>query len=163
MPEVPDVFERLHALLTASNIPFTHTSHRAVFTSQEAAEVRGCPLNSGAKALVIKAGDAFFMIVLPADLALDSGATRRLLGSKQIRFASREEVLSITGLTPGSIPPFGSLFGLSTVCDERLAANEFINFNAGRHTDSFQMKYEDWLRHEAPRLARVGRSAIDQS
>jgi hypothetical protein len=31
-----------------------------------------------------------------------------------------EEVMEMTGLAPGSIPPFGSLFGLPTLCDERL-------------------------------------------
>ncbi len=29
-------------------------------------------------------------------------------------------------MNPGSIPPFGSLFGLPTLCDRRLGENEVI-------------------------------------
>ena len=68
-----------------------------------------------------------------------------------MRFASREEVLELTGLALGSIPPFGSLFGLRTLCDERLGANEVINFNAGDHGVSVSMWYVDYVqveRHE---------------
>ncbi|MGA2032170.1 MAG: YbaK/EbsC family protein [Thermoguttaceae bacterium] len=58
----------------------------------------------------------------------------------------------LTGLTPGSIPPFGSLFGLPTLCDERLGANEIINFNAGDHSISVSMQYADYVSVEKPDL-----------
>ena len=61
-------------------------------------------------------------------------------------------MLELTGLEPGSIPPFGSLFGLSTLCDERLGENERINFNAGDHRISVSMLYADYLRLEGPEL-----------
>ena len=152
-----DVLERLTAALEGGGITYQKTQHAAVYTSAEAAAVRGVSLNSGAKALIIKGGDAFLMVVLPADLSLDSASLRNVLGTKRIRFADKEEVLKITGLTPGSIPPFGSLFKLPTYCDERLAVNERINFNAGSHTVSFQMKYSDYVRFEHPQMVRVGK------
>jgi Ala-tRNA(Pro) deacylase len=74
-----------------------------------------------------------------------------------MRFATKEEVLAITSLTPGSIPPFGSLFGLSTVCDVGLKENDRINFNAGSHTDSIQMSCADYLRYESPALAQIAK------
>jgi Ala-tRNA(Pro) deacylase len=98
------------------------------------------------------------MVVLPADFSLDSAALREVVGTKRIRFADKDEVLEITGLTPGSIPPFGSLFQLATYCDERLADNERINFNAGSHSVSFQMSYADFLAYEKPKMVRVGKS-----
>jgi Ala-tRNA(Pro) deacylase len=58
--------------------------------------------------------------------------------------------LELTGLAPGSIPPFGSLFGLPTLCDERLGENEVINFNAGDHGISVSMTYADYVRAEKP-------------
>lgn len=61
-------------------------------------------------------------------------------------------MLERTGLAPGSIPPFGSLFGLPTLCDERLAENETINFNAGDHSISVSMPYADYVRVEQPEL-----------
>src|SRR5262245_27737056 len=111
------VFERLHERLRSSGTACTVLRHEPVYTSEQAAAVRGTPLASGAKALVVKAGADFVLLVLPADRKLDSRKARDGLGVKALRFATREEVEQLTGLQPGSIPPFGSLFGLPTYCD----------------------------------------------
>src|ERR1700736_241203 len=111
------VFERIESWLKQQGVPFTVLRHEPVFTSEQAAAVRGTSLASGAKALVVKAGDKFVLIVLPADRKLDSKKARDAFGVKALRFASKEEVEQLTGLQPGSIPPFGSLFNLPTYCD----------------------------------------------
>ena len=127
------VFDRVEGLLKQHSITFQVLRHEPVCTSEEAARVCGTPLASGAKALIVKGEEGFVMFVVPADRKLDSRAVRRAKDWKKMRFATREEVLELTSLTPGSIPPFGSLFGLHTHCDERLSENEIINFNAGDH------------------------------
>jgi Ala-tRNA(Pro) deacylase len=149
------VFERVEEKLRQAGVPFTVTRHAPVFTSEEAAAVRGTPLASGAKALVVKVGDAFALLVMPADRKLESKTARSSLGVKAIRFATGEEVERLTGLKPGSIPPFGSLFGLPTHCDPALGANESINFNAGDHSISVHMAYADFVRAEAPSLKQL--------
>ncbi len=149
------VFERLHNWLRDSGVPVTVLHHEPVYTSEQAAAVRGTSLASGAKALVVKAGERFVLLVLPADRKLDSRRAREQFGVKALRFATREEVEHLTGLQPGSIPPFGSLFRLSTYCDPALADNPSINFNAGDHRISIQMAYQDYLRMEKPTLTAV--------
>jgi len=146
------VFDRLQELLNRNDVPFTILRHEPVFTSEQAAAVRGTPLASGAKALVVKAGDEFVLLVLPADRKLDSRKARDGLGVKSLRFASKEEVQHLTGLEPGSIPPFGSLFQLPTYCDPALGENNSINFNAGDHAISIQMSSADFITVEKPRL-----------
>ena len=144
------VFERLHERLQSAGITFTVLRHEPVYTSEQAAAVRGVPLSSGAKALVLKAGEAFVLAVVPADRKLDSKKARTALGARSVRFATREEVEQLTGLQPGSIPPFGSLFGLPTCCDPALGENASINFNAGDHAVSVQMSYADYVAVEKP-------------
>jgi hypothetical protein len=61
-------------------------------------------------------------------------------------------------MNPGSIPPFGSLFGLHTLCDRRLGENEVINFNAGDHSVSVSMQYEEYVRVERPELGTFAKS-----
>lgn len=151
------VFTRLKAALGAANTRFELMHHAPVYTSAEAAAVRGTSLRSGAKALIVKGDAGFSLAVMPADRSLDSRAFRRLIGSRGLRFASAEEVLELTGLRPGSIPPFGSLFGLQTVCDLGLSENPSINFNAGSHCDSIQMKYADYAAFEKPTLAAIAK------
>jgi Ala-tRNA(Pro) deacylase len=146
------VFERIENLLKERGVLFTVIRHEPVFTSEQAAAVRGTSLASGAKALVVKAGDTFVLIVLPADRKLDSKKAREAFGVKALRFASKEEVEQRTGLQPGSIPPFGSLFNLPTYCDPALADNQSINFNAGDHAISVQMAYSDYAAVEKPVL-----------
>lgn len=149
------VFDRLHDWLRQRDVAFTVLRHEPVFTSEQAAAVRGTPLSSGAKALIVKAAERFVMLVLPADRKLDSRKAREALSVKALRFASREEVQELTGLQPGSIPPFGSLFGLPTYCDPALAENASINFNAGDHSISVQMTYADYCAQEKPEPAAL--------
>lgn len=144
------VFERLESRLREAGVAYTVLRHEPVTTSEQAAAVRGTPLASGAKALILKAGERFVLLVMPADRKLDSRKAREQLGVKALRFATREEVEQLTGLQPGAIPPFGSLFGLPTYCDPALAANPAINFNAGDHAVSMQISHADYVRTERP-------------
>jgi Ala-tRNA(Pro) deacylase len=146
------VFERVEEKLRGAGVALTVLRHAPVFTSQEAAAVRGVPLASGAKALVVKAGEPFVLLVLPADRKLDGRKARSALGVKGLRFATREEVEKLTGLQPGAIPPFGSLFDLPTYCDSALGENATINFNAGDHAISVQMTYSAYVQVEKPTL-----------
>jgi Ala-tRNA(Pro) deacylase len=144
------VFARLEQFLQAQQIPFQISRHEAVFTSEQAAAVRGTSLASGAKALIVKAEDRFVMLVLPADRKLDSRKAQKGLGVKGFRFATKEELLTLTSLEPGAVPPFGSLFQLPTYVDPALAENDSINFNAGDRTISMQMRHADYLTAEKP-------------
>jgi Ala-tRNA(Pro) deacylase len=148
------VFESLSTLLDRHGVRYEVSRHAAVFTSEEAARVRGTTLASGAKALVCRADGRFVLFVMPADRKLDSKQVRKSFGLKSLRFASREEVFELTQLEPGSIPPFGQLFGLTTYCDEGLAEQARINFNAGDHTVSVGMSYTDYVAVEQPVLGR---------
>ncbi len=146
------VFDQIHHWLTEKGVRFAVLQHEPVFTSEQAAQVRGSPLGSGAKALVVKAGDHFMMLVLPADRKLDSKLAQKSLQTKSLRFANRQELFEMTGLEPGSVPPFGSLFHLPTILDPALAEHAQINFNAGDHARSISLAYADYLNVEQPKL-----------
>lgn len=152
-----NVVDRLAAALGEAGIEFTRSSHREVRTSAEAAEVRGTSLHSGAKALIVKGDHGFVMLVMPADMSLHGSAARKQIESRRMRFATPDELLELTDLLPGSIPPFGSLFNLKTICDERLADNERINFNAGSRSQSIQLSYRDYVAFESPLIAAIAK------
>jgi Ala-tRNA(Pro) deacylase len=144
------IFLRIAERLKSQGINFKVLDHPPVYTSAEAAAVRGVDLHSGAKALIVKVETQFVMIVLPADFSLNTKAVKQAMNCKNLRFANAEEVLALTTLKPGSIPPFGSLFNLPTYCDNRLGDNASINFNAGMHTRSVNLTYVDYLAVEKP-------------
>ncbi len=140
-----EVLQKVRDMLTLAGVSFAEKHHEPTFTSEESAKARGESMAIGAKALVVKIDSHFFLFVLPADRKLDSAAVKRNLGAKKLRFADRGELLRLTGLVPGSVPPFGEpIVPLSLIADPALLANDKIAFNAGSLTDSIIMKAADY-------------------
>lgn len=101
----------------------------------------------GGKALLIKVDDVYRLFVPSADRKLDSAAVKRQFSARKIRFATPEELAELTGLTPGSVPPFGEpLLPFPLYVDPSVVEKERIAFNAGSLTDSIVMAVSDYRR-----------------
>ena len=147
------MFEKIKEWLVSQSVEFTEVHHKPTRTSEEAAKVRGVDLSIGGKALVLKIDDSFKLFVLSASKKLDSGALKKYFGAKKLRFADKDELMEITGLVPGSIPPFGkSLVNLELFVDNSIVNNEQIAFNAGSLTDSIIMSVQDYLKVANPTI-----------
>jgi Ala-tRNA(Pro) deacylase len=135
-------------------VAFRLIEHEPVFTSEEAARVRGTPPEAGAKALVVKTDEQPVHLVLPGNRRVDNARLRAVLGTRKIRFVTPEELLDLTGCVPGAVPPFGNLFGLSVLVDEGLTGCEEIAFNAGSNSVSITMRCDDFVRLSGARVER---------
>jgi len=149
------VFYRIRALLEQCDSSYRVVDHPETFTSVQSAIARNEPLQNGGKALLMKADGAFVLAVVRADQKLDSRKLQRALGSRKLRFASREELAALTGgLVPGAVPPFGlPVFEFSLYVDEQVTRNDRIAFNAGMLTRSIVMPLTDYLRAANPIVA----------
>jgi len=137
---------KIREMLDNAKVEYRHVSHKPVLTSEQAARIRGEPLSIGGKSLVVKIGDSFRLFALSAALRLDSAAVRERFKSRHIRFASISELLDLTGLVPGSVPPFGEpILPLLLCVDPSVLTNDRIAFNAGSLTDSLIMQTADYL------------------
>eukprot|EP00192_Tetraselmis_astigmatica_P015624 CAMPEP_0117680820 /NCGR_PEP_ID=MMETSP0804-20121206/18587_1 /TAXON_ID=1074897 /ORGANISM="Tetraselmis astigmatica, Strain CCMP880" /LENGTH=173 /DNA_ID=CAMNT_0005490405 /DNA_START=272 /DNA_END=793 /DNA_ORIENTATION=+ len=163
LPEDPATQERLMELLDSHGLQYSLTEHQAVRTSEEAAAVRGVSLDSGAKAMLVKAkgkgpskGEAYFLAVMSASRKLSWKMLKKELGVRDVRLATPEEVWELSGCRPGAVPPFGSLFaGTTTVCDASLQEQgDTMNFNCGLRTRSVRMTVRDYLSVEQPMMKR---------
>jgi prolyl-tRNA editing enzyme YbaK/EbsC (Cys-tRNA(Pro) deacylase) len=156
-----DVLERVRDWLRSSGVGFLEKHHQPTFTSEESAKARGEPLRIGAKALVVKVDDVFQLFVLPADRKLDSAAVKRQFAAKKLRFADAAELLALTGLVPGSVPPLGSpILELPLIADLSLLENDKIAFNAGSLTDSIIMASADYERVASARWCRLSTEQV---
>lgn len=158
---VPKVLQSIREWLTALHVPFREIHHLPTRTSEESAAARGEPLHLGGKALLLKAeDDQFRLFVLPADAKLDSQAIRQTLGLKKTRFANAEELLTLTDLVPGSVPPFGRpILPFDLYIDQGIVENNRIAFNAGSLTDSLILSTADYLRAAQPKqVFRFGKT-----
>ncbi len=151
---------RIIDLLTARGVAHRVLRHAPVRTSEEASQVRGTPLEAGAKALVCHADDRVVLIVIPADARLDNRAFKHLAGVKNVRMIDAERVHELVGAPVGAVPPFGSLFGLPTYADEEVAERDMIAFNIGGRDVSVTMSGRDYAALEQPTLGRFARRAL---
>jgi Ala-tRNA(Pro) deacylase len=95
----------------------------------------------------------FTLAVMSASKKFSWKLVKKVLKIKNMRFATPEEVFQVTGCRPGAVPPFGSVFGVSTIVDESLKLQgETINFNCGLRTHSMRLKVDDYLSLEKPKL-----------
>lgn len=163
------VLEAVRAWLDREHVAYCHLHHEPTRTSEESARVRGEPLEIGGKALLLKVGDssgggapdpgAFRLFVLSAVLKLDSSAVKSRLAIRKVRFAEAGELHALTGLVPGSVPPFGRpILPFELYIDESITRNERIAFNAGSLTDSIIMATPDYLRLACGEVFRFGAS-----
>lgn len=146
------VLDRIRRLLDEQLAVYRVLDHLPTRTSEESAAARGEPLDVGAKALLLKTDDVFRLFILCADLGLDSGAIRKQLGVKKTRFATPEELLELTGLVPGSVPPFGEpVLPFELYADDQIGIrHDRVAFNAGSLTTSIILPASDWQRIAKP-------------
>ncbi|MEK9155650.1 MAG: YbaK/EbsC family protein [Patescibacteria group bacterium] len=149
-----EAYHKIIALLEKNEAKYTAFHHAPTVSSEESARIKGTSLHGGAKAIVIqgKKTRSYALFVMPGDLRMDGKKVSAVIGEK-FSFAPDPEIA--TGCVRGSVPPLGSVIGLKTYCDKRLAENETIHFNAGSLTDSVSMKYVDYIAIENPEIVDV--------
>jgi prolyl-tRNA editing enzyme YbaK/EbsC (Cys-tRNA(Pro) deacylase) len=148
------VTDALLTFLRENNANFEVITHEPVTTSEDAARVRGTPLEQGAKALVFVADGQPILLVLPANQRVDRRAFKTAFDVKDLNMVSPDQLREMTGLEVGAVPPFGHLLGLPTYVDERLLANRRLAFNAGSRTTSVLLETSDYQRLASATIAR---------
>src|SRR3989344_3558785 len=143
---------QIQELLDSQQVTNKIKHHPAVRTSEEAAQARGESLQIGAKALLVKDDIHFVLLVLPAHLKLDTKKAKKVLNSRNLRFATSEELMQIVNVEKGAVPPFGPLFNVEMIVDHKLFENEFMTFNAGSLETSIKMRTQDYKRIINPRV-----------
>lgn len=147
------ILDKIRTWLSAEGVSFREVHHEPTRTSEDSARARGEALRVGGKALLIKVDDVYRLFVLSADRKLDSAAIKRHFGARKTRFATPEELAKLTGLVPGSVPPFGQpVLPFALYVDPSVFENDRIAFNSGSLTDSIVMQTSDYRRLAAPEV-----------
>lgn len=132
MAATPD---ELFAYLDALGIAHKTITHPAVFTVEEARDLRGVIAGGHTKNLFLRdKKGAPYLIVAPEDAAVELRSLHRLLGaSGRFSFGSAELMQEALGVLPGSVTPFAAINDkgrrVSVVLDAALLAHEALNFH----------------------------------
>ncbi len=147
------VYQEIVELLTTAGVPYREITHEPTRTSAESARARGLDISVGGKAILLKVGNEFRLFVLSASRKLDSQRVRSRFGERKLRFATPQELFSMTGLVPGSVPPFGRpILDFDLFVDASITHNSVIAFNAGSLTTSVIMACTDYLNVASPQV-----------
>jgi Ala-tRNA(Pro) deacylase len=137
----------LFEYLDSRGIPFKVMHHRETATAIETAKAEHVSLKRFAKTVVVKAGDALALAILPAHLKLDLDKLRRVWKINDLRLASEAEFKSrFPDCEVGAMPPFGHLYALDVFIDDDIAVAPEVTFNACIHEYTITVSGKDFLK-----------------
>jgi len=132
--------------ISQHGLDFQTHEHLPAFTAQEVAAEEHISGNLLAKAVLVHDGRGYAMCVLAASCKLDMKKAAKARKARQIRLADESEMAKVfPDVEVGAEPPFGNLYDMPTLVDERLADNEEVFFQAGTHRRTIQMKFADYV------------------
>jgi Ala-tRNA(Pro) deacylase len=132
---MPATLDELFAYLDTLGIAHKTVTHPAVFTVEEARELRGAIAGGHTKNLFLRdKKGAAYLVVAPEDAAIELRSLHRLLGaSGRFSFGSAELMHEVLGVLPGAVTPFAAINDrecrVSVVLDAALMAHEMLNFH----------------------------------
>lgn len=154
------VFAAILARLDDTGATYEVIEHAPVETAEQAAAVRGTPLEMGAKSILFKTDDVFRILAFSAGRALRSRDLRRRLGVRRTRFATPRELSDLVGVLPGAVPPFGRpILPFDLFADPSLFERDRLVFTAGLRTRSIAIAPDDYRRAAAPEVFPFTRAA----
>ena len=132
--------------LTERGVEFEAIEHQDTFDALRLAETLHVSGSDVAKTVLLRTGaDRFVVAVLPASKDVDFEKAAQVLGDGNVQLATEFEISQLfSDCELGAIPPFGAEYGLRTVVDVTLSADEHIFFEGNNHHEAFRIKFEDF-------------------
>jgi Ala-tRNA(Pro) deacylase len=125
-------------------IPYEVIAHRHTSSSGESAGAAHIESDHLAKAVIVKEGEDYLMVVVPADYRVHLGKLHRVLG-RSVGLATESE---LAGLFPdcenGAIPPLGAAYRLITLVDRSLLRQGDVYFESGDHEHLIKVSGEQF-------------------
>ncbi len=143
----------LQEYLREQRVAFRVLSHPDTFDSLRLAEAVHVPGRMVAKTVLLRLdhGFRYAVAVLPATQLVDLEAISRIVGGAHTELATEIEIAQhCPDCECGSLPPFGTMYGIDTLVDESLLEAEELVFEGNTHHEAIRMSSIDFLRLENP-------------
>ncbi|MEW8505390.1 MAG: YbaK/EbsC family protein [Candidatus Thiodiazotropha sp.] len=125
-------------------IPYEVITHKHTQSSMESAGAAHVESDHLAKAVIVKEGEEYMMVVVPCDYHVHLGKLHQLL-EREVGLATEGE---LTQLFPdcelGAIPPLGTAYRLITLVDRTLLDQPEIYFESGDHEHLIKVSGEQF-------------------
>lgn len=121
--------------LTEKGVEHRVMTHPPAASADEYHEVLGTRYEQQAKSIFLRvrgpAGKGFAVLAIQAQKRADLTHAATLLGAREVKLGTKEQLLQATGCGFGELPPLGGLYGIPLLFDADLLAPDEIYFNAG--------------------------------
>lgn len=145
--------KKLREYLNGKGVKYVEIKHSPAYTAQEIAASAHIPGKELAKTVVVKVDGNMAMAVLPASDRIDLQRLKEAAGAGEVALAGESEFKDrFPECEVGAMPPFGNLYDMDVFVAKRLAEDDTIAFNAGSHSELFQLAYADFAKLVAPRV-----------
>lgn len=135
--------ERVREFFTSHGIEIdVRELDKSTRTAQLAAEAIGTELGSIVKSLVFLADGRIALVLVSGDRRADSAKLAKVLGARDIRIATAEEVKNLTGFAIGGVPPVGHREAFRTIIDRTLGRFETVYAAAGSPRAIFPVTFQ---------------------
>lgn len=150
------IVARLQHYLEENRVPYRASHHPEAFTSQEVAEVSHIPGKHLAKVVMVKIPGSLAMAVVPSTRHVNLDKLKALMHVPELELAREEEFAPrLPDCRPGTMPPFGNLYGLRVYVDEEIARQPELVFQAGTHEDVASLAYLHFARLVRPVVGAI--------
>lgn len=148
---------QLKTLLDGAKVKYTAMKHPAVYTAQEIAAAQHVPGRQLAKCVLVNTDQGPVLAVLPAVQLIDLKKLKALLKTKTLSIAKEADIRQcFSDVEVGAMSPFGNLYQVPVVVDRTLGESDEVVFNAGSHTDTVKMRYQDMVGLIKPKAGSFG-------
>ncbi len=143
--------------LMDNHVPFARRWHPRAVSAQALAQQLHISGYRVAKCVMVEADERIWIAVLPATELLDEELVARAVGAHAAWLLPEPQFSKLfPDCEVGAEPPFGGLYGLGVVVDERLVGGQLLVFRAGSHEETLEMRADDFLALENPVTAAIG-------
>jgi Ala-tRNA(Pro) deacylase len=140
-----NTLQRCLDYLDRNRIIYSHSIHAPAYTARDVASAERVPEHNLSKTVVYAGDNGFGMAVLPADCVVNFVEVARLMGLTHVRLATEAEMARLFPHSElGAMPPLRDAVAMPILVDEAVAAEDFIAFNAGTHSDVIHMSFADF-------------------
>ena len=144
---------QVQEMLDNGAVRYEVLEHKPVFTAQKMAQEEHVHGMNVAKPVIVNADGRFYMCVVAACCKINLDALRLILQADELRMATEAEMIELfPDCEIGAESPFGCLYGLPTIMDDRLEQDEYIVFQSGTHDRAVRLSMKDYLKIERPRI-----------
>jgi Ala-tRNA(Pro) deacylase len=141
---------RLSQFLAEHHVSFETIYHPPAFSAQKRAKYLHIPGKQVAKTVLLAGPEEYFLAVLPATAQVDTEALSATLGGP-VRLATDKECAELfCDCEWGVVPPFATLYGLSSVLDASIESDALLVFEGHTHLEAIRMRCSDYERLERP-------------